>query len=53
MVEKVGMTYTVEFLKKDLDQGNLNLIQNTLLLLSNLIDGLIKPEDSNLVNLNV
>jgi uncharacterized protein (DUF3820 family) len=53
MVEKVGNDYASQFSKRDLDQGNLNLMQNTLQLISNLIDGLIKPEDSNLVNLNV
>jgi len=53
MYEKVGMTYTSEFLKRDLDQGNLLLIHNTLHLISNLIDGLIKPEDSNTINLKV
>eukprot|EP00801_Mesodinium_rubrum_P000229 Mrub_00229.p1 GENE.Mrub_00229~~Mrub_00229.p1 ORF type:complete len:1325 (-),score=333.50 Mrub_00229:65-3886(-) len=42
-----------KFLLADSDPNNMALLQNALALITNLIDGLIKPEDANAINLNM
>lgn len=53
MMGNIDYEIALKFLNKEFDQANTLLVQNTLLLISNLIDGLIKPEDSNHIDFNI
>jgi len=53
MMDNIDHEVALKFLSKEFDQANTLLVQNTLLLITNLIDGLIKPEDSNHIDFNI
>jgi len=53
MSECEGTMPILKFLINDIDHNNMNLVQNSLALITNLIDGLIKPEDASVVNLDL